>query len=56
MLRWGIIFLIIALVAAVLGFTGIAGTAAYFAKIVFAVAIILFVLSFIFGRSGSPRL
>ena len=54
MFRWAIIFLLIALVAAFFGFSGIAGTAAYFAKIVFGVALVLVVLSFIFGR-GTPR-
>ena len=32
MFRWGIIFLIIALIAAALGFGGLAGTAAWAAK------------------------
>lgn len=35
MFRWGIIFLVIALIAAALGFGGLAGTAAGAAKIVF---------------------
>ncbi|WP_082529439.1 DUF1328 domain-containing protein [Aurantimonas sp. Leaf443] len=50
MLGWAITFLIIALIAAVLGFGGIAGTAVGIAKIIFFVAIILFVVSLIFGR------
>ncbi len=37
MFRWGIIFLVIALIAAALGFGGLAGTAAGAAKIVFVV-------------------
>ena len=41
MFRWGIIFLVIALIAAALGFGGLAGTAAWAAKIVFVVGIIL---------------
>ncbi|MAY27676.1 MAG: DUF1328 domain-containing protein [Aurantimonas sp.] len=49
MLGWAVTFLIIALIAAVLGFGGIAGTAMGIAKIIFFVAIILFVLSLIFG-------
>ena len=49
MLGWGITFLVIALIAAVLGFGGIAGTAVGIAKIIFFVAIILFVLSLVFG-------
>jgi uncharacterized membrane protein YtjA (UPF0391 family) len=42
MFRWGIIFLVIALIAAALGFGGLAGTAAWAAKVVFVVGIILF--------------
>ncbi len=45
MLNWAILFLIVALVAAVLGFGGIAGTAIGIAKIIFVVAIILFLIS-----------
>ncbi|MBO0904476.1 DUF1328 domain-containing protein [Jiella sonneratiae] len=50
MIGWAITFLIVALIAAVLGFGGIAGTAVGIAKIIFFVAIVLFVLSLIFGR------
>jgi len=49
MLGWALTFLIIALIAAVLGFGGIAGTAMGIAKIIFFIAIVLFVLSLIFG-------
>ena len=45
MLGWALAFLVIALVAAILGFGGIAGTAVSIAKIIFAVAIILFLIS-----------
>jgi uncharacterized membrane protein YtjA (UPF0391 family) len=56
MLGWAVTFLIVALVAAVLGFGGIAGTAIEIAKIIFFVAIILFVISAVFGfmRGGRP--
>jgi uncharacterized membrane protein YtjA (UPF0391 family) len=50
MLSWSITFLVIALVAAVLGFGGIAGTAAGIAKLLFGVFIVLFLVSLIFGR------
>jgi len=58
MLGWALTFLVIALIAAVLGFGGIAGFAVELAKIVFFVAIVLFVLSAIFGfvRGRSPTL
>lgn len=50
MFRWGIIFLVVALIAAALGFGGLAGTAAGAAKIVFIVGIILFLISLFAGR------
>jgi uncharacterized membrane protein YtjA (UPF0391 family) len=50
MLRWAVIFLVVALVAALLGFGGIAGAAAGIAKILFFVFLVLFVLALIFGR------
>jgi len=54
MLSWALTFLIIAIIAAVLGFGGIAGSAAWIAQILFGVFIILFLLSFIFrGRPPS---
>lgn len=54
MLSWAITFLVIALIAAALGFGGIAGTAAGFAKILFFVFLIMFVVSLIFGRMRTP--
>ena len=49
MFRWGIIFLVIALIAAALGFGGLAGTAAGAAKIVCVVGIFLFLVCFFMG-------
>ena len=49
MLGWALTFLIIALIAAALGFGGIAGTAVGIAKIIFFVAIVLFLISAIAG-------
>jgi uncharacterized membrane protein YtjA (UPF0391 family) len=56
MLGWALTFLIVALIAAVLGFGGIAGFAVEIAKIIFFVAIILFVISAVVGlvRGRSP--
>ena len=51
MLGLALTLLIIALIAAVLGFGGIAGTAVGLAKIIFFVAIILFLISAVFGYS-----
>lgn len=50
MLSWAIIFLIIALVAGVLGFGVVAGTAAWIAKVLFVVFLILFLVSLVAGR------
>lgn len=54
MINWAITFLVIALIAAVLGFGVLAGTAMSIAKILFFVFIVLFIVSFIMGRK-SPR-
>ncbi len=50
MLNWAATFFVIAIVAAVLGFTSIAGSAIDIAKILFFVFLVLAVVSFIFGR------
>lgn len=56
MFRWALIFAVIALVAAVLGFGGIAGASAGIAKILFFVGLALVVLFLILGRSASRRI
>jgi uncharacterized membrane protein YtjA (UPF0391 family) len=57
MLGWALTFLVVALIAAVLGFTTIAGAAMGVAKILFYVFVVLFVVSLIMhlvrGR-GTP--
>jgi len=54
-LGWIITFLVIALIAAALGFGGIAGSAVGLAKIVFYIFLVLFVISLVYslvtGRS-----
>ena len=45
MLRWALIFLVVALIAAALGFGGLAGTAVGIAKILFFVFLVLFLVS-----------
>ncbi len=50
MLHYSIVFLVIALIAALFGFGVIASTAAGIAKILFLVFLVLFVASFILGR------
>ncbi len=49
LLYWALMFLIVALVAAALGFGGVAGTAMAGAQLLFWVAIVLFVLALIGG-------
>ncbi len=55
MLNWAIMFLVIALIAAVLGFGGIAGVAVGLAKVVFFVAIVLFLISLVYGVTTGRR-
>jgi uncharacterized membrane protein YtjA (UPF0391 family) len=49
MLKWAAIFFVIAIVAALFGFTGIATGAASIAKVLFFIFIVLFLLTIIFG-------
>jgi len=58
MFSWAITFLIVALIAALLGFGGIAGVAVEAAKLIFFVAIVLFLISAVFGfvRRGRPTM
>ena len=57
MLRWALTFFIVAIIAAVFGFTGIASGAVQIAQILFVVFIVLFLISLITGltRRGSTR-
>jgi len=57
MLHLVILFLVIALIAGVLGFTGILVVAVGIAKIIFYIALILFLISLItgFARGGFRR-
>jgi uncharacterized membrane protein YtjA (UPF0391 family) len=52
MLRYALIFFIIAIIAAVLGFSGVAGAASSIAYILAVIFVVLFILSLIFGRRG----
>ena len=49
MLSWAVTFLIIALVAGVLGFGGVAATATGIAKVLFLVFLVLFLLTLVGG-------
>jgi uncharacterized membrane protein YtjA (UPF0391 family) len=50
MLHYSVVFLVIALIAALFGFGVIASTAASIAKILFLVFLVLFVVSLLMGR------
>jgi uncharacterized membrane protein YtjA (UPF0391 family) len=52
MLTWALTFFILAIIAGVLGFAGIATFATGIAKILFFVFIILFIASFFFKAAG----
>lgn len=56
MLRWALIFFVVALVAAFLGFGGIAGTAAGIAKILFFGFLIVAAIALIMGVAGTKKL
>jgi len=49
MLYWALMFLVIALIAAVFGFGGIASTATGMALILFVIALVLFIISLFAG-------
>ncbi len=55
MLRWTVIFLVVAIIAGILGFGGIAGSAMGIAKILFFVFLVLFVISLISGGFSRGR-
>ena len=56
MLGWALTFLVVALIAAILGFGGIAGFAVDIARLIFYVAIVLFLISAVVGlvRGRAP--
>ena len=55
MLNWVVTFLVIALIAALLGFGGIAGVSIEIAKTLLFIALILFVVSLLFGALFAGR-
>ena len=50
MLRWALVFLLVALLAAFFGFWALQGLAMWIAKVLFFVFLVLFILSLISGR------
>jgi uncharacterized membrane protein YtjA (UPF0391 family) len=53
MLYWTLVFLVVALIAGLFGFGGIASASAGIAKILFGVFILLFLVSLVFGALRS---
>jgi uncharacterized membrane protein YtjA (UPF0391 family) len=49
MIKWAIIFFIISLVAGLFGFTGIASGSRSIAKVLFFVAVVIFLIVLVFG-------
>jgi len=54
MLSWSLIFLVIAIMAALFGFGVVTGVVSWLAKTLFAVFLVLFVISFVVGWK-TPR-
>ncbi len=54
MLGWAFTFLIIALIAAILGATQVMGAAAWIAWVLFVVFVILSIVSFVFNAGRRP--
>jgi uncharacterized membrane protein YtjA (UPF0391 family) len=52
MLRFALLFFVLALIAGVLGLGGLAGDLAYIGKILFFVFIVMFIVSLVLGRRG----
>jgi uncharacterized membrane protein YtjA (UPF0391 family) len=56
MLRWSAIFLVIAIIAAALGYGGIAADAAEIAKVLFFIFLGIFVVTLILGLVAGQKL
>jgi len=52
MLRWSLVFLVVALLAGLFGFTPVAGASYEAPKILFFVSLVLFVVSLLFDTRG----
>lgn len=55
MLRWAFLFLVIALIAALFGFGGIASAAAGIAKVLFFIAIAIFIIMLMAGLAAGKK-
>jgi uncharacterized membrane protein YtjA (UPF0391 family) len=55
MLRWAVIFLVIGLIAGLLGFTGVAGASIAIAKTLFFVFMVIFLVLLLAGLTVARR-
>jgi uncharacterized membrane protein YtjA (UPF0391 family) len=55
LLYWAVVFLVVALVAAALGFGGVAGAAIEGARLLFWIAIVLFIVALVGGLISRGR-
>lgn len=53
MLRWALIFLVLGLIAALFGFTSVAGAAIGIAKILFYIFLALFLVALLIGMTAT---
>ncbi|HLS27275.1 MAG TPA: DUF1328 domain-containing protein [Opitutales bacterium] len=56
MLLWAIIFLIVAIIAGALGFTGIAGAATVMAQILFGIFLAICIILFLFALFAKRKI
>ena len=56
MLKWALIFLVIGLIAGLLGFTGLAGTSIAIAKTLFFVSLVIFLVLLVLGLTAARRI
>lgn len=56
MLRWALGFLIVAIIAAMLGFGGVAAASAGIAKVLFFIFLVGFVITLVIGLAAARRL
>ncbi len=56
MLRWALIFLVFGLIAGLLGFTSVAGTAIGIAKVLFYILLALFLVTLLLGLFAANKI
>jgi uncharacterized membrane protein YtjA (UPF0391 family) len=56
MLRWALIFLVVGLIAGLLGFTTVAGASIAIAKILFFIFMVIFLVLLVLGLTAARKL